>query len=138
MSTCSFLHLLDIVLLDVTAAFKAKLIDMLIMKYLAFKVIFVTSHSSALTQITIIDTGQIPTANPDGDKHRANLVRKVVQGGKSSPLPARPASKPTYREKFVPPKMSMVKFLSGLGWECVNYFVLIYFALFCMRIMFLC
>lgn len=42
------------------------------------------------------------------DKMRVNLVRKVQGSKASSPQPARPASKPTYQEKFVPPKMSMV------------------------------
>ena len=43
------------------------------------------------------------------DKMRANLVRKVVHGAnQSSPTPARPTHKPSYKEKFVPPKMSMV------------------------------
>ena len=53
-------------------------------------------------------TGVACAPGVDVDKHRANLMRKVTQGATASPIPARPANKPTYQEKFVPPKMSMV------------------------------
>lgn len=47
-------------------------------------------------------------------KSRAKYFNKVnvAQGGaSSSPAPARPANKPVFQEKFIPPKMSMVNYL---------------------------
>lgn len=60
-------------------------------------------------------------------KQRAKFAMKVgVPGARGSPLPSQPSNRSTYEEKFVPPRMSMVRFIILKSFTCdVRYLCLL-------------